>query len=64
MKCMTIEEIRSLLERAKPEEQTKSPADKITSREEINKLLEETEKLLQGKENLIEPIEEDIFDTI
>ena len=32
--------------------------------EEINKLLEETEKLLQGKENSIEPIKENIFDTI
>jgi len=34
------------------------------SNEEINKLLEETEKLLQGKENSIEPIKENIFDTI
>ena len=34
------------------------------SSEEINKLLEETEKLLQGKENSIEPIKENIFDTI
>ena len=34
------------------------------SSKEINKLLEETEKLLQGKENSIEPIKENIFDTI
>ena len=34
------------------------------SSKEINKLSEETEKLLQGKENSIEPIKENIFDTI
>ena len=34
------------------------------SSKEINKLSEETKKLLQGKENSIEPIKENIFDTI
>lgn len=64
MKCMTIKEIRSLLKRIKSKESIKSSIDKNTSNEEINKLLEETEKLLQGKENSIEPIKENIFDTI
>lgn len=64
MKCMTVKEIRSLLKRIKSKEPIKSSTDKNTSNEEINKLLEETEKLLQGKENYIEPIKENIFDTI
>ena len=34
------------------------------SSKEISKLSEETKKLLQGKENSIEPIKENIFDTI
>jgi hypothetical protein len=61
---MTVKEIRSLLKRIKSKEPIKSSIDKNTSNEEINKLLEETEKLLQGKENSIEPIKENIFDTI
>lgn len=64
MKCMTVKEIRSLLKRIKSKKSIKISADKNTSNEEINKLLEETEKLLQGKENSIEPIKENIFDTI
>lgn len=64
MKCMTTKEIRSLLKKIKSKELIKSSTDKNTSNEEINKLLEETEKLLQGKENSIEPIKENIFDTI
>ena len=32
--------------------------------EETNKILDETEKLLQRKENSIEPIKKNIFDTI
>lgn len=64
MKCMTIKEIRSLLKKTKSKEPIKNSIDKNTSNEEINKLLEETEKLLQGKENSIEPIKENIFDTI
>lgn len=64
MKRMTVKEIRSLLKRIKSKEQIKSSTNKNISNEEINKLLEETEKLLQGKENSIEPIKENIFDTI
>lgn len=64
MKCMTVKEIRSLLKRIKSKEPIKSSTNKNTNNEEINKLLEETEKLLQGKENSIEPIKENIFDTI
>jgi hypothetical protein len=56
---MTVKEIRSLLKRIKSKEPIKNTSDK-----KINKLLEETEKLLQGKENSIEPIKENIFDTI
>ena len=64
MKCMTVKEIRSLLKKANSKEPITSSTNKNTSNEEINKLLEETEKLLQGKENSIEPIKENIFDTI
>ena len=60
-----LKEARKLFEEKRNKEEYVEDENLCSfSSKEINKLSEETEKLLQGKENSIEPIKENIFDTI